>query len=142
MNTSETPPDGAWFRNRPHTADTDRLTGHGVYVNERVQLQRYARGDAVGAYHNTLWYFVLNVTRPTNVGVTKPVLPQRPLSHGAVSRPPQRLLVSSANQRSTKFSQEALVGMSKRITNSGHQVCSVLSSNGQALCSFVSTDSL
>jgi hypothetical protein len=69
MNTSETPPDGVWFRNSPHTADTDRVTGHGVYMNERVQLRCYSRGDAVGAYNNTLWYKVLNVTRPTNAGV-------------------------------------------------------------------------
>jgi hypothetical protein len=33
MNTSETPPDGVWFRNSPHTADTDRVTGHGVSGN-------------------------------------------------------------------------------------------------------------
>jgi hypothetical protein len=70
MNTSETLPDGVWFRNSPHTADTDRVTGHGVYMNEQVQLQCYAWGDAVGPYNNQLWYFVLNVTRPTNAGVT------------------------------------------------------------------------
>lgn len=68
MNTSETLPDGVWFRNSPHTADTDRVTGHGVYKNERVQLDCYAWGDAVGAYHNRLWYYVLNVTRPVNKG--------------------------------------------------------------------------
>jgi hypothetical protein len=70
MNTSETLPDGVWFRNSPHTADTDRVTGHGVYMNEQVQLECYAWGDAVGPYNNQLWYFVLNVTRPTNAGVT------------------------------------------------------------------------
>jgi uncharacterized membrane protein YgcG len=64
MNTSETPPDGVWFRNSPHTADTDRVTGHGVYMGDRVQLQCYAWGDAVGAYSNRLWYYVNNVTRP------------------------------------------------------------------------------
>jgi hypothetical protein len=69
MNTSETPPDGVWFRRSPHTADTDRVTGHGVWMNERVQLECYAWGDAVGAYNNRLWYKVLNVTRPTNAGV-------------------------------------------------------------------------
>lgn len=68
MNTSETPPDGVWFRNSPHTADTDRVTGHGVYKNERVRLQCYAWGDAAGPYNNHLWYFVLNVTRPVNDG--------------------------------------------------------------------------
>ena len=70
MNTSETLPDGVWFRNSPHTSDTDRVTGHGVYMNEQVQLQCYAWGDAVGPYDDTLWYFVLNVTRPINAGVT------------------------------------------------------------------------
>ena len=69
MNTSETPPDGVWFRRSPHTADTDRVTGHGVYKNEQVQLECLAWGDAVGPYANRLWYFVLNVTRPTNAGV-------------------------------------------------------------------------
>jgi hypothetical protein len=68
MNTSEVPPDGVWFRNSPHTADTSRITGLGVYANERVQLGCYAFGDAVGPYNDSLWYFVLNVTRPTNDG--------------------------------------------------------------------------
>ena len=70
MNTSETLPDGVWFRYEPHTADTTRVTGLGVYKNEQVQLQCYAWGDAVGPYHDRLWYWVLNVTRPTNDGVT------------------------------------------------------------------------
>lgn len=68
MNTSETPPDGVWFRRSPHTSDTDRVTGHGVYRGERVQLRCYAWGDSVGSYANRLWYRVLNVTRPTNAG--------------------------------------------------------------------------
>jgi hypothetical protein len=70
MNTSETLPDGVWFRNSPHTGDTDRVTGHGVYMNERVQLECFAWGDPVGPYSNRLWYYVLNVTRPVNAGVT------------------------------------------------------------------------
>lgn len=69
MNTSQTLPDGVWFRNSPHTADTDRVTGHGVYMNEQVQLRCYSWGDAVGTYDNRLWYNVVNVTRPTNAGV-------------------------------------------------------------------------
>lgn len=68
MNTSETLPDGVWFRNSPHTADTSRITGLGVYRNEQVQLQCYAWGDAVGPYSNRLWYYVNNVTRPTVAG--------------------------------------------------------------------------
>lgn len=69
FNTSETAPDGIWFRRSPHTSDTDRVTGHGIYRGEQVQLVCYAWGDAVGRFNNTLWYFVLNVTRPTNAGV-------------------------------------------------------------------------
>jgi hypothetical protein len=69
MNTRETPPDGVWFRNSPRTADTDRVTGHGVYANDRVQLRCYAWGDAVGAYGNTLWYNAANMSRP-NVGLS------------------------------------------------------------------------
>lgn len=70
MNTSETLPDGVWFRRSPHTADAAKVTGYGVYKNERVKLECYAWGDAVGPYANKLWYFVLNVTRPTNAGVS------------------------------------------------------------------------
>jgi hypothetical protein len=69
MNTSETPPDGVWFRNGPHVADTDRVTGHGVYANEHVRLDCYGAGDPVGPYNDSLWYYVENVTRPTNAGV-------------------------------------------------------------------------
>jgi hypothetical protein len=65
MNTSETPPDGVWFRNSPHTADTDRVTGHGVYVGDRVRLECYGWGDAVGPYNDRLWYRVSNLIRPT-----------------------------------------------------------------------------
>jgi hypothetical protein len=70
MNTSETSPDGVYFRNSPHTADTDGVSGHGVYAGERVRLDCYSWGDAVGPYSNRLWYKVLNVTRPTNAGVS------------------------------------------------------------------------
>jgi hypothetical protein len=69
MNTSETLPDGVWFRNSPHSADTDRVTGLGVYMNEQIQLECYAWGDAVGPYSDRLWYDVANLTRPTNAGV-------------------------------------------------------------------------
>lgn len=68
MYTSETPPDGVWFRYAPHTADTTETTGLGVYVDEQVQLQCYDWGDSVGRFNDSLWYFVVNVTRPTNEG--------------------------------------------------------------------------
>src|SRR5438477_4980842 len=66
MNTSETLPDGVYFRNSPHTADTNRVYGLGVFRNEQVQYRCYAFGDAVGAFNNRLWYFVKNVSRPIN----------------------------------------------------------------------------
>jgi hypothetical protein len=69
MNTSETPPDGVWFRRSPHTPDSDEVTGHGVYAGEQVQLQCYAFGDSVGRYDDRLWYLAANVSRPTNAGV-------------------------------------------------------------------------
>lgn len=68
MNTSTPPPDGVWFRNSPHTADTSRVTGLGVYMNERVELHCYAFGDEVGPYADRLWYYTTNVSRPTNDG--------------------------------------------------------------------------
>jgi hypothetical protein len=66
MNTTSPPPDGVWFRNGPHTDDTDRVTGHGVYAGDRVQLHCYGSGDSVGPYGNTLWYYVTNVSRSLN----------------------------------------------------------------------------
>lgn len=68
MNTSEAPPDGVWFRNSPHTGDTDKVTGHGVYAGDSVSLRCYAWGDAVGPYGDKLWYYVTNLTRPTVPG--------------------------------------------------------------------------
>ncbi|MGI5238561.1 GDSL-type esterase/lipase family protein [Dactylosporangium sp. CA-139066] len=65
MNTSETSPDGVWFRNSPHTADTDRVTGHGVYAGNQVRLDCYGWGDVVAPYNNSLWYRASNLTRPT-----------------------------------------------------------------------------
>ncbi len=70
QNTSETLPDGVWFRNSPESADTDRVTGHGIYMGEQVQLICYGWGEAVGPYTDSLWYYVVNVTRPTNDGVS------------------------------------------------------------------------
>jgi hypothetical protein len=69
QNTDETPPDGVYFRNSPHTADTSRTPGLGVYMNERVQLICYGWGDAVGPYNDKLWYDVSDATRPTANGV-------------------------------------------------------------------------
>ncbi|WP_220187147.1 phospholipase A2 [Pseudonocardia pini] len=65
MNTSEQPPDGVWFRNSARVADTDRLTGHGIYGGDRVRLDCHVWGEAVGPHGNRLWYRASNVTRPT-----------------------------------------------------------------------------
>lgn len=65
MNTSETPPDGVWYRNSPHTWDTARETGWGIYMYEYMQVDCWLMGDAVGPYNNHLWYRGINVTRPT-----------------------------------------------------------------------------
>lgn len=66
MNTSESLPDGVYFRNSPSWNDTSRTYGLGVFMNEQVQLQCYAFGEAVGPYNNQLWYYTLNVSRPVN----------------------------------------------------------------------------
>jgi hypothetical protein len=63
MNTSETPPDGVWFRNSPNSADTDRVTGHGVYAGDVIRVECYAFGEAVGQFANRLWYRAANLTR-------------------------------------------------------------------------------
>jgi hypothetical protein len=69
QNTDETPPDGVYFRNSPHTADTSATAGLGVYSGENIKLICYGWGDAVGQYQDVLWYDVANVTRPTADGV-------------------------------------------------------------------------
>ena len=65
MNTSETSPDGVWFRNSARISDTDKVDGHGVYAGDSVQLMCYVYGEVVGNANNSLWYFVTNITRPT-----------------------------------------------------------------------------
>jgi hypothetical protein len=68
MNTSEKAPDGVYFRNSAHTADTDQVVGHGVYAGDEVQDICYAIGDPVGPFNDRIWYQVRNVTRPTVPG--------------------------------------------------------------------------
>jgi Protein of unknown function (DUF2599) len=65
MNTSETLPDGIWFRTAPYMADTERITGLGPYMNEQVELLCYQFGEAVGPYSDRLWYQANDITRPT-----------------------------------------------------------------------------
>lgn len=70
MNTNETPPDGVYFRNSPHTSDTSKTPGIGVFAGEQVQLLCFGFGDAVGPYGDELWYDVRNTTRPTSSGAS------------------------------------------------------------------------
>lgn len=67
MNTSETPPDGVWFRDNPGISGP-RLNGYGVYMNDRVELRCYGWGEALGPYKNRLWYMSANLTRPSAPG--------------------------------------------------------------------------
>lgn len=67
MNTSETPPDGVWFRDNPNAAGP-RLNGYGVYAGDRVQLRCYGTGAPIGAYANRVWYYAGNLTRPNAPG--------------------------------------------------------------------------
>lgn len=65
MNTSETPPDGVYFRSSPHTADAVRITGFGVFAGESIQANCWSWGDPVGSFNNHIWYNAANVTRTT-----------------------------------------------------------------------------
>ena len=68
MNTSETPPDGVWFRYGPDAAQTTRTTGVGVYMNEHVRVKCFWHGTPFGAYDNDVWYFAYDQERPTAAG--------------------------------------------------------------------------
>ena len=72
MNASEQLPDGVWFRSSPNVYDTDHVTGHGVYMNDIVQLSCFVWGDSVGPSANLLWYYAHNLTRPIVPGTNQP----------------------------------------------------------------------
>ncbi|MFZ1302153.1 MAG: phospholipase [Candidatus Microsaccharimonas sp.] len=68
MNTSEYPPDGIYFRSAPDWNKPIRVTGVGIYSGERVQLKCWEWGTNVprtDGGSNTLWYYSLNVSRPS-----------------------------------------------------------------------------
>jgi predicted Zn-dependent protease len=65
VNTSETLPDGVWFRNSPVNSDTSSEPGFGVYAGEHLTVDCYSWGDPVGSYSNHIWYKGLDVERPT-----------------------------------------------------------------------------
>ena len=67
MNTSETLPDGVWFRDNPAISGP-RLNGYGVYSGDRVELRCYGWGESIGRYANRLWYYSADITRPNAPG--------------------------------------------------------------------------
>jgi hypothetical protein len=66
-NTSETLPDGVYFRHSlqadPSHPTPTPIYGFGVFKNDEIQVSCWARGDEVSG--DRLWYYVSNVTRPT-----------------------------------------------------------------------------
>jgi len=56
---------GYFSRNSPHTDDTPRIAGKGVYPGDRVRLIcGVTDGDPVGPYNNKTWHKILNLSRP------------------------------------------------------------------------------
>lgn len=54
---------GVYARYGPHTSDTNRVNGYGVYPNETVALLcGVIDGDPVGQYANTTWHFVTDLS--------------------------------------------------------------------------------
>lgn len=53
---------GVFARTDPHSNDTPRIAGYGVYPGDQVQLLcGVTDGDAIGTYNNTTWHFVENL---------------------------------------------------------------------------------
>jgi hypothetical protein len=65
MNTSETAPDGVYFRPGPDPTVGPTTVGIGVYANEHVRVKCFWNGAAVGSYNNPIWYYAYDVERPT-----------------------------------------------------------------------------
>lgn len=56
---------GVFSRNSPHTNDTPRIVGKGVYPGDKVRLIcGVTDGDPVGPYSNRTWHKIVNETRP------------------------------------------------------------------------------
>ncbi|HEX7299235.1 MAG TPA: hypothetical protein VF257_09510 [Solirubrobacteraceae bacterium] len=68
MNTSETPPDGVWFRYGPDPGLTTKTDGLGVYMGEHVSVKCYVHGTPFGPYGNDVWYYAYDVERPSVAG--------------------------------------------------------------------------
>ena len=62
MNTSETAPDGVWWRNSSQQDATSGTNGYGVYAGDQVRLTCYAMGGpAVNGNH--VWYRATDLSR-------------------------------------------------------------------------------
>jgi hypothetical protein len=68
MNTSEEPPDGVWFRTAADPGQTTRTDGVGIYAGEHLRVRCFAVGTPFGPHHNDIWYYAVNVERPTAAG--------------------------------------------------------------------------
>jgi len=56
---------GVFARSDPHTNDTQRIVGYGVYPNQQVLLLcGVTDGDPVGQYQNKTWHFVTDISNP------------------------------------------------------------------------------
>lgn len=67
MNTSESPPDGVWFRTDTNN-NTERITGLGIYAGDVMSVECWSWGVPIGSYSNQIWYRGSNKTRPTAPG--------------------------------------------------------------------------
>src|SRR5260370_351083 len=64
-SVSDSAAGGVYARYAPHTADTHRIAGDGVYPGDTVRLAcGVTDGDPVVPYHNTTWHFVKDLNRP------------------------------------------------------------------------------
>ncbi len=70
MNTSESPPDGVWFRYGPDPNQTTMTTGLGVYMGEHVRAKCFWHGTPFGPYQNDVWYYAYDIERPTVNGAS------------------------------------------------------------------------
>ena len=64
MNTSESPPDGVWFRTDTQN-NTRRVTDLGIYAGDYMAVECWSWGVPIGGYNNHIWYRGSNQTRPT-----------------------------------------------------------------------------
>jgi hypothetical protein len=56
---------GVYARYGPHTNDTNRVNGYGVYPSETVMLLcGVTDGDPVGDFNNTTWHFITDESNP------------------------------------------------------------------------------